>query len=914
MNDEIDLNTFLPIYNEYNILTKNYLQEKLDANENLEEVMSKIHPKFKTPIKYRTKFFTSKDQYQKMILYKKPKYQIIDASFNTLNSSYSIDNIQINDINKIKSRNNKPIYCKTPIKDWKAYNKRGIQNYSSINTDNSTIDINRPENNNNKIIKKKPVINKNNIEVLNKTDLRNENKKKIFKSKKLVNYSSKTNTNEDKDRYRKLNPNKSYDNLIFKKKIKIIKKKKRKKIIRQKTFDYIKDNDSKNLFETGKNRGGKVNLYLVNKKYQTVNIRYKKKNDIYDNNLNKVVLIQRWWKNINNKRIEEFNKKFNKYKLLKNRKKDEKELNLNKNKRFLTKNEENILVLKKEKIFHKIGINKGTYFYTKKNYIRENSIIIFLQRKIKEYLYQKKNIIEKPIIKNSFISKSKTKKIYKPINDNFKIEYNYRFEIISPLPKNKTNSDTLMNIEKNEIQILYNTLIPKKDICNITKINLSKNKSLKRPLIKENEYISKIYENKKEYNTKNLNKSMNFINDYLKSNSSTENTILKSKASNKYNSLEEQNEIHLNSKNNNDNNNIIQKDYINKLNEFILTMIQKINKNVNQFIFYRIKYGKNYKYEKSIYFSIIKRIIYIYNNLLQNKNEHHEFLEQIKFINSNLSKNIVEYNKYNFISFIPKKEENDLINTQIFTNDDEHLINFIILLIQIEQKNCLYNIKNIITNLSKKYKLNNRNIFAIIRYADSLYKQILKDKNVNISFQNIIRHNAIKSFYVEPKFIQKLIYDNIRNNFFSFSYSKHTNFHIKCNSDESLKIIHNILLKNNYFIKNNPKNNIFFSITKVNKIKNSYLSSGEIDVFEKINEDEEKKEAISRIYDDYCFDKINKMNYFEEDVEYDLEKEKIKRVSKLSYESESEIINEIDCDEEDIMFNRMKQCFDEINK
>ena len=58
MNDEIDLNTFLPIYNEYNILTKNYLQEKLDANENLEEVMSKIYPKFKTPIKYRTKFFT----------------------------------------------------------------------------------------------------------------------------------------------------------------------------------------------------------------------------------------------------------------------------------------------------------------------------------------------------------------------------------------------------------------------------------------------------------------------------------------------------------------------------------------------------------------------------------------------------------------------------------------------------------------------------------------------------------------------------------------------------------------------------------------------------------------------------------------------------------------------------------------
>ena len=108
MIDEINLNTFLPIYNEYNTLTKNYLQEKINANENLEEVMSKIHPRFKTPIKYRTKFLTSNDNYHKIILYRRPKYQIIDNSYNTLNSSYSIDNSKIDaNANKIKSRNNK---------------------------------------------------------------------------------------------------------------------------------------------------------------------------------------------------------------------------------------------------------------------------------------------------------------------------------------------------------------------------------------------------------------------------------------------------------------------------------------------------------------------------------------------------------------------------------------------------------------------------------------------------------------------------------------------------------------------------------------------------------------------------------------------------------------------------------------
>ena len=207
------------------------------------------------------------------------------------------------------------------------------------------------------------------------------------------------------------------------------------------------------------------------------------------------------------------------------------------------------------------------------------------------------------------------------------------------------------------------------------------------------------------------------------------------------------------------------------------------------------------------------------------------------------------------------------------------------------------------------------NTDAIIRYTDTLYNQILKDKNINKPFQNILRHNNIKSFYIKPRFIQQFIYNNLRKNLFSFSYSRHQNLHIKCNSDESFKFIHNILLKNNYFIKNYPKNNIFFSITKVNKIKNSYLSSGEIDIFEKMNENEENKEVINRIYDDYCFDKINKINFYsemEEDNFNDEEDEKIKRirhVSKLSNESESEIINPIDCSQEDIIFNELKECF-----
>ena len=55
-------------------------------------------------------------------------------------------------------------------------------------------------------------------------------------------------------------------------------------------------------------------------------------------------------------------------------------------------------------------------------------------------------------------------------------------------------------------------------------------------------------------------------------------------------------------------------------NEFILYIIQKINKNINQFVFYKIKGEKNID-DINIFFSIIKNIINIYNTLLKDDNK-----------------------------------------------------------------------------------------------------------------------------------------------------------------------------------------------------------------------------------------------------------------------------------------------------
>ena len=57
---------------------------------------------------------------------------------------------------------------------------------------------------------------------------------------------------------------------------------------------------------------------------------------------------------------------------------------------------------------------------------------------------------------------------------------------------------------------------------------------------------------------------------------------------------------------------------------------------------------------------------------------------------------------------------------------------------------------------------------------------------------------------------------------------------------------------------------------------------------------------------------IIKLNFYQEDDSFDIsdEEQKIRRISKLS--SESEIINEINCDEEDLIFNQMKEYFENI--
>ena len=903
MDNEINLTTSLPIYQEYNNLTYNYLRNKLLAKENLEEILSKIHPKFKTPIKYSSNYIKIENDDRKIKCYKRPIYYAMNESITSQNSYYdkrcnknkinirkinnhdnneitrdnSYDNILTKNSVNMNSNNNRKVYYKTPIKDRKKYMKKGKKNLYRVNKNECDFSVNESESN---------------IKIMKKNMKKSENQSKQNNyNKKITEINYMNNNNDSAKNIYKKNIAKSYDNTIFKQKIQLVKKKKRTKIVREKTYDNINKiiYHSKTNSKIYKNKSLKVDIPCSNKKYRTISNKYE---------INKVIFIQNWWKSINQKRIENFIEKFKKYRLIKKGKKYNIDINLNLNKRYLENNKETINFIKKENnlsIFKKLAKITGAFYITKNKYTNPNSSIIFLQRKIKEFLFNKNTILKKPVCTNLFILKLKgnINKLKNKID--YKIERNCIYEIFPSIIKDK------QDLKNSGASTIKYSLLSINEICKEANINYIKNEILKCPINNKMEYISKEVQYNKEYNTKilkNQNKR-NIVDECFKSYSTIDNTEIKTKRS----LTEDQSEINTYLKNNN---NIMQKDYLNKLSEFILFLLQKINKNINQFVFYKIKYGKIWN-NTNIFFDNIKRIINIYNNLLKKENEKDDFNEILKFINNNLSKNIENYNRYKYISFIPNDNENNLVNTQLVSNDKQ-LRKLINIILKIE--NNIYPDNNIcIQELIKNEKLKNRNIFTIIRYSDALYEQIIKNNKIINSKNSILKKKNPNSFSIKPIIYKKIINNNSKNKCLSFSYLTYPNIHLKYKSNENFEIINNILINNT----KSKKANIYYSITKENKYKNNSCSSGEIDVFQKIINDNyynEQQEKINQIYEDYCFDKYNRINVFEDDEE-NFDKNKVRHVSKLS--DESEVLKELDYYEEEIILNEIKESFQDLN-
>ena len=255
---------------------------------------------------------------------------------------------------------------------------------------------------------------------------------------------------------------------------------------------------------------------------------------------------------------------------------------------------------------------------------------------------------------------------------------------------------------------------------------------------------------------------------------------------------------------------------------FIKLFFQKINKSINQYVYFCIFDKKNEKNE-ILFFTILKRhIIYNMKNTINNE------------IKSLLIENIPKSFQYHndelssiCIPYLNQFQEKNLINTQLFINNDDNLVNYF---------NNFYNNENdrfqinptLLKNILNKYKLNNRNIYTLTRYFDDVIKLLKNNKlctkclclnincicgkiNNNQSNFNYIkkRCNYLGKLYKKKKEKEKEKKENINDEFFNMideegeAYSYDNEF-VENDNDKYL----NKTLSNSYII-NTRKNYLF---------------------------------------------------------------------------------------------------------
>ena len=168
-------------------------------------------------------------------------------------------------------------------------------------------------------------------------------------------------------------------------------------------------------------------------------------------------------------------------------------------------------------------------------------------------------------------------------------------------------------------------------------------------------------------------------------------------------------------------------DIINKfyLYNFIKIYIQRIKKSINQYVYFCFSQKNNQKYEL-IFFNTLKRHIK-YNNKFNENNEIK------KLLIDNIPKSFQYLNDYNnalYIPYINSIQENNLINNQLFINNDDYLVNYFNNF-YINEKGYFPIKKTLLRNILNKYNLNNRNIFTLTKYFDDIYELIINNELCN---------------------------------------------------------------------------------------------------------------------------------------------------------------------------------------
>ena len=394
---------------------------------------------------------------------------------------------------------------------------------------------------------------------------------------------------------------------------------------------------------------------------------------------------------------------------------------------------ENLIKNAENEVYFKL-LNNACFISKKRKDINFVKKVLFLQKHMKFCLNKKKfmvNIIKKinnicyfdKIIINGFnynlekkiiLIQRNIKNFLKTKNNNYKIKTNNKY-----LSSNNAFQST------NEISNKKNEQNEPNNINTISEFNLYENSFISNNVNAisfdfkdiQNENIedddNNIINTKKE----NIIKTLNF---------GSKNKLIITEKQKNYKKLKQ---LFINSITNKFANfltNALNKLY---LYNFIKIFVQKISKSINQYVFYIITNKRNN--EKYInFFAILKRHIkYNLNNNIHNN--------EIKFLlMENLPQCFHDYKKNNKninndylvnIPYINHIQERNLINTELFINNDENLINYIINFYNKEKGN--FDFESIsLRNILNNRKLKNRNIFTITKYFDDIYNDIINKK------------------------------------------------------------------------------------------------------------------------------------------------------------------------------------------
>ena len=427
-----------------------------------------------------------------------------------------------------------------------------------------------------------------------------------------------------------------------------------------------------------------------------------------------IIKIQRWWRNrLYHLYIEKYVIMIQKYirKYLKKKKYD----NDYKNKSNLKKV---IIIQKSWKNYMKNKYLNNYYYFSFKKYLKPKKETQ-LSKISKSNLKNNMNIINiivhnKNKFKNNYITKIyfKTNQINDINNKITKLQ-----NIIRKYLSKKSNNNNLL------------LKLPKIKKCFITKDNKNNFILNKKIILK----ISKIQ--------KNIRKYLSFKQDKMSLFTFGHNNKIESNLS----------------FNNNKNTDIIKKIFSNYIsyklsNFFILTLnrinlfyfikifIQRLKKNIKQFIYIKLFNTENENNFYSYFFKTIWRHIKIN---IKTTNEITILLR------SNIPKFFKVGFEQNYIPYIKDSQENNLINTQLFLNNDDELVNYILYFLKSEKKiNININKKSIIMHLNN-YNLKNQNIFCLTRYIDSFYNDLITKKIDLIEKNN--EENFKDNYYIQTE-------------------------------------------------------------------------------------------------------------------------------------------------------------------